>query len=149
MGIALLGAVTACSAKPGNFDGSADENATETSDELSRTALSNRQQAIVLKAVDDICGDTWCEGDHDFSFDRLECSESCGGHGGSCKLTFRVFSYDTDIQTGPTYARSCRTPGFTGFASLVETFGDYYSLQPAYYEALSECIGRVEAALPK
>jgi len=134
------------------FDASEGVDGEELGDagqELRRQVLSKRQQATALKLIDDICGDTWCEGDHNFRFDGLECQKGCGGSAGSCDLLFRVFSYDTDIETGPTYVRSCRTGGFTGFESLVSTQGGYQALQPAYYDALSECISRVESALPQ
>lgn len=117
--------------------------------ELKRNALNAREQATVLKLIDDICGDTWCEGDHNFSFDRVECQRGCRGVKGICKLTFRTFSHDTDVATGPTFVRSCQTPGFSGFGSLVQTQGSYQSLQPDYYEALTECIAVVESELPQ
>jgi len=119
------------------------------SDALSRSSLSPRQEAAALKLIDDICGDTWCEGDNNFRFDRLECRAGCSGHEGSCRLTFRIFSYDTDVETGPTYTRSCTTGGFRGFDSLVVTSGQHQSLQPAYYDALTDCISREEAKLPR
>jgi hypothetical protein len=129
-------------------DGAAEAETAEASQELRHQALSRQQQLTALKLIDDICGDTWCEGDHNFSFDRLECQKGCGGRDGTCKLTFRVFSYDTDIETGPTYTRSCETSGFDGFGSLVRTQGTFQQLQPAYYDQLTECISRVEADLP-
>ena len=116
---------------------------------LKRNALSHQQQALGLKLIDDICGDTWCEGDHNFSFDRLVCRSGCGSSAGSCTMTFRVFSYDTSIETGPTFERSCTTGEFRNFDSLVQTQGSYQSLQPAYYDALSECISRIESELPQ
>jgi hypothetical protein len=130
-------------------DGADGEELGEAGQELRRHALSTRQEATALKLIDDICGDTWCEGDHNFRFDRLQCQKACGGSAGTCELIFRVFSYDTDIETGPTYVRSCRTGGFAGFESLVSTQGSYQTLQPAYYDALTECISRVESALPQ
>lgn len=125
------------------------EDVGSISEHLSRSALSPLQEATALKLVDDICGDTWCEGDHNFRFDRLDCRSGCGGQPGTCKLTFRIFSYDTDVETGPTYARSCKTSGFTGFDSLVETQGNHQALNWDYYEALTECIARVESRLPR
>lgn len=121
----------------------------EATQELRRNALNGRQEATALQAIDDICGDTWCEGDHNFRFDRLECQKGCGRSPGACRLTFHVFSYDTDLETGPTLVRTCRTSGFTGFDSVVSTQGSYQSLQPEYYDALSECISRVESNLPR
>ena len=130
-------------------DGADDAELAAAPQELRRDALSGRQQATVLELIDDICGDTWCEGDHNFSFDRLECQKGCKGATGSCTMTFRVFAYDTDIETGPTFVRSCQFGEFTGFDSLVQTQGSYQALQPAYYDALNECISRVESELPR
>jgi hypothetical protein len=147
LGYALVG----CSFNTGAAEAEESERGEEMAElsaNLVKNALSRKQQATALKLIDDICGDTWCEGDHNFSFDRLECRAGCAGHAGSCELTFRIFSHDTDIETGPTYVRSCVTAGFTGFASLVDTTNGYQSLQPEYYSALSACIGDVEAQLP-
>jgi hypothetical protein len=145
----LLASLVACSldtTEPASAE--ADEPLGRAGDELLRRGLSKKQEATALDAIDDICGDTWCEGDHDFQFDELECSRGCRGQAGSCTLTFRVFSYDTDLETGPTFERSCRTNGFDGFESLLAKSGDYHSLQPDYYLALSACIDQVERDLP-
>lgn len=134
------------------FDAAPDDDeqsVAELSEGLVKNALTKVEQATALKLIDDICGDTWCSGDHNFSFDRLECRAGCAERPGSCKMTFRVFAYDTDVETGPTYTRSCTTPGFTGFDSLVKTIRGRQSLQPEYYDALTECINRVEDRLPK
>lgn len=120
----------------------------EVGQELRPNGLKRQERATVLKLIDDICGDTWCEGDHNFSFDRLECQKGCRGSEGTCKLTFRVFSYDTDLETGPVFKRSCQTSGFDGFESLVQTTGNFSQLQPDYYAELTDCISQVEAALP-
>ncbi len=149
MALTLLAACSACAVDVGGERVGAEERLAEMADALTRKGLTKVEEAVVLKAVDDICGDTWCAGDHNFSFDRLECVKGCAGSPGSCQLRFRVFSYDTDVETGPTYTRSCRTPGFAGFDSLVESFGDYHSLQPAYFNALTQCLGRVESHLPE
>jgi hypothetical protein len=146
--LALLAACSGCAVDMADAGANGDGSLAETTEALSRKGLTKREEAVALKAIDDICGDTWCEGDHNFSFDRLECAKGCRGQAGQCQLTFRVFSYDTDLETGPSYTRTCRTPGFTGFDSLVETFGDYHSLQPTYYDALSACIAQVESTLP-
>jgi hypothetical protein len=148
MGLTLLAAGSGCAVDVDDLGTGGDGLLAESTDALKRNGLTRQEEAVVLKAIDDICGDTWCEGDHNFSFDRLECVQGCSEQAGRCRLTFRVFSYDTDLETGPTYTRSCSTPGFAGFDSLVESVGDYHSLQPAYYDALTECIGRVESHLP-
>ena len=144
-GVTLLcGLVTfGCSAADTESDVQASQ------DELGANALTKKQASTVLKLVDDICGDTWCEGDHNFRFDSVQCQAGCGKKPGTCRLTLRIFPYDSDPQTGPTYVRSCTTTGFTGFASLVDTAANgYQSLNWDYYDALSTCIDRLESALP-
>ena len=138
-----------CAADVADHADETSEESGEIREDLSRPALSKRQEATVLKLIDDICGDTWCEGDNNFSFDRLDCRAGCAGKEGSCRLSFRIFSYDTDLETGPTYSRSCVTKGFTGFDSLVTTTGQYQALNGAYYDALTQCIASEEATLPR
>ena len=129
--------------------GVAESEAQASEQALTSNALTKPQASAVLKLVDDICGDTWCEGDHNFRFDRLECTRPCAKAPGTCRLTFRIFPYDSDVETGPTYTRSCKTRGFQGFASLVDTAPNgYQSLDWDYYDALSACIDQVESELP-
>jgi hypothetical protein len=94
----------------------------------------------VLDLVDDICGDTWCEGEHDFRFRGVRCTERTA----SCNLFFLMFPHGTT----PSFAswRSCKTDGYAGFASLVEfdATGMPSSLQWNYYEALTTCIANLE-----
>lgn len=117
--------------------------------ELTANALTKKQASLVLKLVDDICGDSWCEGDHNFHFDQIQCTRPCGKSPGTCRLTFRLFPYDSDLSTGPTYAHTCKTAGFTGFGSLVETAPNgYQSLDWDFYDALSGCISEFESTLP-
>jgi hypothetical protein len=37
-------------------------------------ALTSAQERTVLRLIDDICADTWCEGDHALRFTRFSCS---------------------------------------------------------------------------
>lgn len=113
---------------------------------LTRSALTQAQSKTVLKLIDNICGDTWCDGDYDFGFRKLTCTRAAH----SCTLTLQVFPREGVPTTAPSYWRSCKTTGFRGFASLVATGPNgYQSLQQDYYAALTECIASIEAKLPK
>lgn len=115
-------------------------NLGESDSALCKNALSAAEERTALKLIDDICGDTWCEGDNNFAFEKLTC------RGGSCTLRLAIIPREDDP---PTYDRSCTTRGFSGFSSLVQTApNDYQSLQPTFYDALSACINRLEDALP-
>ncbi len=130
-------------------DGAAsNEEAGELDSALCRSALTTAQQASALKLIDDICGDTWCEGDNNFAFKRLSCRAPSphAANGGSCTLALEIIP-----RTEPPvrYSRSCTTHGYQGFESLVTTSqSGYQSLRWDYYLALSDCINRLEAELP-
>lgn len=116
---------------------------------LCKNALSPSQEKTALKLIDDICGDTWCEGDNNFAFDGLRCRSgaSASPNGGTCTLELRIIPYEEDT---PSYSRACTTRGFRGFDSLVETAANgYQSLNWDYYLALSDCINQLEAELPR
>jgi hypothetical protein len=110
-------------------------------DEAEEGDLSRAEAATVLDAIDDICGDTWCEGDHDFRFRRLRCEARTS----TCSLLFLMFPHGT----APTFAswRICKTGDYAGLASLVETDArGAVTLTPAYYETLTTCIARLEGS---
>jgi hypothetical protein len=113
------------------------------SEALTENALTAAQAKTTLRLIDNICGDTWCDGDYDFGFRRLSCSKAAH----TCTLTLQAFPVDGAQSSQPSYWRSCKTPGFTGFASLVTTLNGYQSLNDDYYDLLTECISRVESNL--
>jgi hypothetical protein len=114
------------------------------SEALAVNALSVAQARTTLRLIDNICGDTWCDGDYDFGFRRLTCSKAAH----TCTLTLQAFPVEGVPGSQRSYWRSCKTPGFTNFASLVSTAPNgYQSLNDDYYDALSECISRVESTL--
>jgi len=119
----------------------------ENESAICRNALSPSEEKTVLKLIDDICGDTWCEGDHNFAFERLHCrnATSDSTNGGSCTLKLRLIPHDDGSRS---YPRTCTTGSFFGFDSLVETAqGGYPSLNWDYYLALTECVQALEAEL--
>jgi hypothetical protein len=112
---------------------------------LARSALTPAQAKTTLKLIDDICGDTWCDGDYNFGFRRLVCSKAAH----TCTLTLQVFPREGVASTAPSYWRSCKTADYTGFASLVSTGPNgYQSLQSNYYDALTECMSRIVSNIP-
>lgn len=115
---------------------------------LCGNALSPSQEKTVLKLIDDICGDTWCEGDNNFAFERLTCRAGAAGspNGGTCALKLQIIPREDNPRS---YPRACTTGGFYGFDSLVETAqSGYPSLDWDYYLALTDCISELEAELP-
>jgi hypothetical protein len=123
------------------------ETVGQSESELCKNALSRTEEKTVLKLIDDICGDTWCEGDHNFAFERLTCRNGAtdSPNGGTCTLQLRLIPHDDSSRS---YPRTCTTGGFFGFDSLVETAqSDHPSLVWDYYLALTDCVNELEAAL--
>ena len=105
--------------------------------------LTGREQRIVLDRIDDICGDSWCEGDHRFDFRSFTCAPARQ----TCTLRLRLAPYND----GPVhwYWRSGQVTGFTRFPQMVATSPTgATSLTPAFYAAIDELVGRVEATVP-
>jgi len=113
-------------------------------DDLTKNALTQKQQRTALTLIDEICGDTWCDGDYNFGFRLISCARAAR----TCTLTLQVFPRAGVPATRKSYWRSCKTSGFTDFASLVNTTSNgYQSLESDYYDALTECIQRIEGNL--
>lgn len=138
--IVMMGALALCQCG-GEPEGELEreEELGELQQALCKNALTAEQERVALKLIDDICGDTWCEGDYNFRFLELECQRSSR----SCRLTFETFPYG-DGEPVPVSQHRCRTRGFTGFDSLVATSPNgYQSLVPEFYDALTDCISTV------
>jgi hypothetical protein len=146
-GLCVVWGLTACSAGTNPAVEVSDAEPTEArsqAEELTKNALSPTQAKTTLELIDDICGDTWCDGDYDFGFRRLTCAKAAH----TCTLTLQVFPRDGVVSSATSYWRSCKTTGFTGFQSLVSTApSGYQSLQSDYYDALTECMSRIQENL--
>jgi len=143
----IVGTLTGCGAEVADPD---EDIPAADSEALCSNALTPAQEQAALKSIDDICGDTWCEGDNNFAFRELHCTAPSGQRGGTCRLELRIIPLEGARGYPHTFARHCTTGNFSGFESLVTTAPNgYQSLNPAYYAALTECIGRLEQSLPR
>ena len=104
--------------------------------------LTDRQERVVLDLIDDVCGDTWCEGDFAFDFRKFSCKD-----GGTCTLRLRIAPYDDEPRQW--LRRKGQVEGFTSFDQMVVTSpSGYQSLDWDFYLAVSDLIDRVEATVP-
>jgi hypothetical protein len=107
-----------------------------------RYALTASQERVVLRLVDDICGDTWCEGDHAFRFRSLSCHPRRG-----CVLRVQLSPWSHEPQQW--YDRSALVLGFPRFRDMVVTSpSGHRSLQPAFYEAVGRAVRSMTASVP-
>jgi hypothetical protein len=146
--LGCLGLLAGCAVDAGTSSRESEDTAALTEALCSKNALSPTEEQTALKLIDDICGDTWCEGDNDFAFEKLACEAPTAARPGSCKLKLRIIPREGAAGYPRSFNRSCTTTGFTGFASLVETSSSgYQSLDWDYYLALTDCISGLEEAL--
>ena len=107
-----------------------------------RYAVTAAQERVVLRLVDDICGDTWCEGEHAFRFRSFSCHPRRG-----CVLRVQLASWSPEPLRWHT--RSARVAGFHRFGDMVVTApGGHRSLQPAFYEAVGRAVRTMTASVP-
>ena len=108
-----------------------------------RYALTAAQERVVLRLVDDFCGDTWCEGDHAFRFRSLSCHPRRG-----CVLRVELSPWSEEPRQW--YARSARVLGFARFSDMVVTSASgERSLQPTFSEAVGRAVRSMTASVPE
>ncbi|MBC7662049.1 MAG: hypothetical protein H7249_20330 [Chitinophagaceae bacterium] len=105
---------------------------------LAAPVLSDEEQIDVLQSIDDICGDTWCEGESNWSFDALSCDSESG-----CILNLTMKPYDySDVYKLEPRPFQCMLPAFKTKASITElTVLRGLQYTQSFYEAISGCIG--------
>ncbi len=100
--------------------------------------LSRRSEKRVLFAIDQICGDTWCEGDFNFRFERIRCNFTLG----SCALEFRTAPWktgmDQEYRWGETKVCAIRNVG--SLSDLISTERANAELKQDPYEQITTCI---------
>jgi hypothetical protein len=106
--------------------------------------LSAAQKTAVLEQLNNICGDTWCDGDWSWSFKKVVCTLELG----SCTWTALVTPSVPVAKPVPAYWRSCKVTGVHAFADLVTTLNGFQTLNQNYYDASTDCVFKIEAKLP-
>lgn len=105
--------------------------------------LTHAESRVVLHLVDNICGDTWCEGDHAFRFRSFACHPKRG----ACVLRVQIASWSE--QPMRWRWRAQRVRGFARYSDMVTTGpGGERSLRPAFYAAVGEAVRRIQATVP-
>jgi hypothetical protein len=110
--------------------------------------LNSTEKGEVLTAIDNICADTWCEGDYDFSFDDLYCSKENGECTLSFNLIYIIWDVDYEHSTSETFHAECTVSNLHSLSDILyspayEKFS-YYELTQEFYEQLSDCISQKE-----
>jgi hypothetical protein len=98
--------------------------------------LNEDQQFELLQSIDNICGDTWCEGDTNWSFDAIACDTKAGC---TLNLTMKPYDFSDDIRLADR-PLSCALPDFTHLSDIVEITQSGLQYTPELFEAVGDCI---------
>jgi hypothetical protein len=100
--------------------------------------LTSAQRTQAIKAIDDFCGDTWCEGDWGLRFDDLVCRFDHG----RCLL---VYSAWPTGETGPVSTHFCLLRRISSFEKLIAVDGD---VTEGALDQIGDCINSLDSSLP-
>lgn len=105
--------------------------------------LTVSQERVVLRLIDNVCGDTWCEGDYAFRFRRFSCEPAKP----SCTLALKIAPYTSDPPRWR--SRSGELKGFARYSQLVTLSPTgHQSLTETFYQSLTALITGIEASVP-
>lgn len=96
--------------------------------------FSTAQNKEVVKTIDSICGDTWCEGDYNFRFNKFSCDKESF----TCELNFQFIKSD-DNGEKETFSAE-QVCNFSKIKEFNQVMDSKYSLNEGFYESLSDCI---------
>jgi hypothetical protein len=96
--------------------------------------LTLKQKQTVLQAIDNVCGDTWCEGDNSYRFESIDCSS----REGRCQVGIRIVPPGkAEIGARCSYAAHA-------YSDLVDDQETFVTLNDKFYSSLTDCIGDAE-----
>lgn len=101
-------------------------------------SLTERKE--VLRSIDNVCGDTWCEGDYNFKFKNFSCNKL----NKSCYVSFHFIK--SDEQSVETYSpvQFCH---FNNITSIKQVQESKLALNDHFYEELTNCIESLESQI--
>ena len=103
--------------------------------------LDEGEHRELLQSIDAICGDTWCEGDSNWSFDAIRCDSETG-----CTLDLTMMPYDfSDEVSLAERVFSCDLSQFTDRTALIEHNLRGLQHTPELFDAVSDCISDLSA----
>ncbi|HLE11187.1 MAG: hypothetical protein A2504_12545 [Bdellovibrionales bacterium RIFOXYD12_FULL_39_22] len=109
-----------------------------------RDILASAEKGQLLQEIDNICGDTWCEGDFDYEFYSINCVRSEGICYFDFAYLWRVYDGSSVEGKVTKLPKRCVLNGFFSKNDLIklENIGgsQYLTYTDKVYEAISGCI---------
>ena len=108
--------------------------------------LNEKQKDTTLELLNNLCGDTWCEGDFEYEFDQIDCSK----HKKNCKIELNVLIYGefcysnkpNEIKLYKKISWLCRIPSLNKVSDILvrEKKKEVY-LNQRFIDKADQCIG--------
>ncbi|MBC7540204.1 MAG: hypothetical protein H7281_15370 [Bacteriovorax sp.] len=82
---------------------------------FSNELFTQEERIIILNVIDNVCADSWCEGDYDYEFLDFVCNSN----NESCDLVFLFINTDDEIEIKSTL-QNCHFLNITNLAQVIE-----------------------------
>jgi hypothetical protein len=117
------------------------EDAEEAELRATDRLLTRAQERAVLSAIDNVCGDTWCEGDFDFAFKKLDCKRSTRACTFDFEYIHRVYDEGADEPLAEfRIPSSCTFENIRTRGAVMTTVQGQIKYSDHLYELVTECI---------
>lgn len=102
--------------------------------------FTSTQKNDILRQIDNVCADTWCEGDYNFKFNEFTCDKERK----TCELNFQFIKYDDNNTEILSSIKFCHFEKIKSYRQLMES---KHQLNENFYDDLSDCISDLEGSL--
>ena len=99
----------------------------------SQEIFSGNQREDIIRSIDSICGDSWCEGEYNFKFIDFSCDKSTA----TCALSFHFIKSDKETEEILSPLQVCH---FQNIMDINQIKENRFSLNSNFYDELSQCI---------
>jgi hypothetical protein len=107
--------------------------------------LSEADERAVLREIDNICGDTWCEGEFDYSFNKLDCRRSTRSCSFQFDYIYRIYepgSGKVSMRLG--FPTTCKFENILSGDELVDRSHGRTTYSDRLYNLVNDCINSNE-----
>lgn len=108
----------------------------------SEEIFSKPQNQKIVEAIDNICADSWCEGNYNYEFTSFSCDKSVH----TCNLSF--YFINTETEDGISVYSPLQICSFSNIMNLKQILTRTNSLNDNFYSELDMCISALEENAP-
>jgi len=98
------------------------------------------QNKIILRSIDDVCADSWCEGNYNLKFINFTCDKS----NSACALNFIFIETIERDEERYSPIQVCH---FKNIRSYDQIMNGNHSLNGDFYDRVSDCISNKESSV--